>query len=201
MLGLGLCHKALGDAAASEKFLKSAVQEAPQNAEALREYGRHLDENGHDVEAAEVLRRAIELLSYDDELHYLLAQALQSQGDREGAAPHFAYFSEAKAAFRDLQLIQDRFRKEPHNIDLLTQAGEILLRYSDPQEGVVRLMAVLDQQPTQQRARQLLFDYYAKLALTHPEFAPLAEEHRRWLRSFANVDPGAPFDQSSDNSP
>ena len=196
-LGLGLCYKALGNAALSEKFLKAAAQEAPQNAEALREYGRDLEENGRYAEAAEFFRRAVDLLPYDDELHYLLAQTLQLQGDHKGAAPHFAYVTEARAAFRDLALIQDRLRKEPRNIDLLSQAGEILLRYSDPEEGVVRLMAVLDQQPTNRRARQLLADHYAKRAATHPAFASLEEEHRRWLPPSTKRDD----DKSSDSSP
>ncbi len=181
-LGLGLCQKALGDDHASGNYLEAAAREAPQNTEALREYGRHLVEHGRYPDAAEVLQRAVDLLPYDDELHYLLAQSLQSNGDRDAAAPHFAYVSEARTAFRELRLIQDQLRKEPKNIELLTRAGEILLRYSDPEEGVVRLMAVLDQQPTNQRARQLLVDHYSKRAETRPEFAALAEEHRRWLR-------------------
>jgi Tfp pilus assembly protein PilF len=184
-LGLGLCHKAFGDAATSEKFLKAAIEDAPDNAEALREYGRNLHENGHYTQAVDVLKRAVELLPYDDELHYLLAQALQLAGDQEAAAPHFAYVSEARAAFRDLLLIKDRLRKEPENVELLTEAGSILLRYSDPAEGVVRLMAALDLEPSNQRARQLLAEYYEKRAATNPEFAPLVEEQRRWLHADA----------------
>ena len=200
-LGLGLCHKALGDSAASERFLKDAVQEAPQNAEALRDYGRHLEENGRYAEATEVLRHAVELLPYDDELHYLLAQALQLQGDKDGAAPHFSYVTEARAAFRELMLIQDRLRKDPQNIELMTRAGEIQLQYSDPEEGVVRLMAVLDQQPTNQRARKLLADHYTKRATTHPAFASLAEEHRRWLQPPTTKSDDAPTSTTSGGSP
>jgi tetratricopeptide (TPR) repeat protein len=179
---IGLSYKALGDLTAAELHLKSAVDAEPENVEALREFGRLMQENGRAADAAAVLERAVQLAPYDDELHYLLAQALQTLGQAEEAAPHFNYVQTAREKLRRLRLIRDLLHKDPANVELLVEAGEILLNYSDPEEGVVRLLAVIDRQPTHQRCRQLLVEHYERRAKTEPRFAALAEEHRRWIK-------------------
>jgi tetratricopeptide (TPR) repeat protein len=177
-LGMGLCHKALGNAAESERFLREAATPADADDEALREYGRNLQENGRYAEATTVLQRAVDKTPYDDELHYLLAQSLQASGKRDEARPHFDYVSKARAAFRELRLLQDQLRKTPSDVALLTRAGEILLRYSDPREGVVRLMAVLDLDPHNTTALNLLIEHYEGRASQDPAYRKLAEEFR-----------------------
>ncbi len=180
-LGTGLCHKALGNAAESERFLREAATPVAADNEALREYGRWLQENGRSGEAVAVLERAVGNTPYDDELHYLLAQALQGSGKREAAIPHFDYVAKARTAFRELRLIQDQLRKSPTETALLVRAGEILMRYSDPEEGVVRLMAVLDRDPHNPTALNLLVEHYDRRSSQDPVYQALAEEFRRRL--------------------
>jgi tetratricopeptide (TPR) repeat protein len=188
-LGSGLCHKALGHAAESERFLREAAAPPAADTEALREYGRWLQENGRSDEAIAVLERAVGQTPYDDELHYLLAQALQGSGKQDAARPHFDYVAKARTAFRELRLIQDQLRKTPTDTALLARAGEILMRYSDPEEGVVRLMAVLDREPHNTTALSLLVEHYERRSAHDPAYQPLAEEFRRRLTEAPPVPP------------
>jgi predicted Zn-dependent protease len=179
---LAVCLKMTGDTTRVLPLLSELVREQPEHPEALRELGRTHLEAGDAKQAIAALRDAVRLTPYDDEVHYLLAQALQTDGRPDEAQPHFEYTREARSAFRELNELRDVLQRNPSDLAAQVRSGELLLKYSDPQEGVMRLLAVIDRQPSHQPARRLLAEYYAGRAATDPSFQKLADDHRRWLQ-------------------
>ena len=180
-VGLALCLKATGDNVRARSLLERAIKTSPHDVEVLRELGRTALEEGDYATATRWLGDALRIVSYDDETHYLLAQALQASGQLDDAKPHFEYVARARNAYRELNFLKDVLRKQPGDTKSLVRAGALLLEFSDPDEGVVRLLAALDRDPQNQPARQLLADYYDRRALLRPEFRSLAESHRALL--------------------
>jgi len=179
-VGLAGCLKALGRADEARSWLESALAAAPHDWTTLLEMGRIELEAGRYAAAEEFLRRALPL-TWDDEVRYLLAQALQGQGKTDEAKPFFEQVRRTRDAFRELQRLEDELVKAPGDPQLLTQMGAILLEYADPEEGVLRLLAALDRDPRHREARQLLVRHYEQRALQRPEFQKLADWHRGFL--------------------
>lgn len=179
-VGLAACLKALGRAESAREVLAEALTIAPDDSVVLRELGRTELERGHSAAAEAYLRRALPL-TRDDEVRYLLAQALQGQGKSEEAKPLFEEVRRTREAFQELQRLEDELVKSPGNPHLLTQMGALLLEYADPEEGVVRLLAALDRDPHALEARRLLIRHYEQRAQGRPEFQKLADYHRSFL--------------------
>ena len=180
-VGLAICLKATGDNVRVRALLERAVKTSPNDVEVLRELGRLALETGDYATAIRWLGDALRIASYDDETHYLLAQALQASGQIDDAKPHFEYVERAREAHRELHLLNDVLHRQPGDMKSLVRSGALLLEFSDPDEGVIRLLAALDREPKNQPARQLLADYYDRRALLRPEFRSLAESHRALL--------------------
>jgi tetratricopeptide (TPR) repeat protein len=183
MIGLATCKKASGDSTRAIELLQRAVALQPEHPDAERELGRLQFESGNYAEAIRHLQSAIDRTPYDDECHYLLAQALQLGGSPDEARTHFEYVKEARAALAEVKSLKDTIQLNPRNVAALVRAGELLLRYAPPEEGVVQLMAALDIEPENREALTLLADHYNQRAKTEPRFRDLAERFQRRLDS------------------
>jgi predicted Zn-dependent protease len=142
-----------------------------------------LFETGAYAEAAERLEAAIKEAPHDEEGHYLLAQTLRLAGRPDDAAPHYEFVREAREAGGELQKLRDVLRTNPRDVASLVRAGELLMRYTNPDEGVLRLMAALDIEPGNRQALQLLADHYSERAKSDQQFRELAEQFQRRLQS------------------
>jgi predicted Zn-dependent protease len=182
-IGLANCEKAEGNTAHALELLQAAVAMQPGNPVAERELGRLLFETGAYPEAAERLEAAIKEAPHDEEGHYLLAQTLRLAGRPEDAAPHFEFVRKAREAGGELQKLRDVLRMNPRDVASLVRAGELLMQYTNPDEGVLRLMAALDIEPDNRQALQLLADYYSERAKSDRQFRELAEQFQRRLQS------------------
>lgn len=177
-----LCQRMTSEPEQVTQLLSEVVRLAPEDPKAWLELGRtHLEAN-RASEAAEALQRAVQLAPRDDEAHYVLGLALQAQGKTDDAAKHFQFREDARNAQRNLGNLRERIHRNPKDSEALIELGEIMLRYGSPDEGVVRLLAALDLDAGNQRARKLLVDYYSELSVSDPAFKRLADEHRQWLR-------------------
>ena len=191
-VGLAGCLKTSGDFARAKTLLIEVLAKSPEHLGAMRELARTHLENGDFAEVVPLMEAALKRADYDDENHYLLAQALQSLGRRDEAASHFEFSRSAREAFQRLNVLQDQLRQNPKDVAALVAAGEILLKYAEPGEGVVRLLAAVDMDPTQQTARRLLADYYERRSAEDPTFVALSDEHRRWLKPETDTSTNAP---------
>lgn len=178
-IGLAACLKSTGHADRALVLLQEAVAAAPENVKARKELGRIESENGDYEAAVRDLQAATGIAAFDDELRYLLAQALTLAGRPQEAAPHFQYVETARAALSEMNLINDALRANPGDVAALTRSGELLMLYADPNEAVLRLTAVLDLDPQNAKALELLANYYAERAKADPRFKDLAEKYRR----------------------
>lgn len=186
-VGLAICLKATGDNVRARSLLERAVKNSPGDVEGRRELGRMALEEGDHAAATRWLGEVVLTIPYDDEAHYLLAQSLHASGKVDDAKPHFEYAERARNAHREVHLLNDALRRQPGDTKSLVRSGTLLLEFSDPDEGVIRLLAALDRDPRNQQARRLLADYYDRRAAERPEFRSLAETHRAMLS-----DPGQP---------
>jgi tetratricopeptide (TPR) repeat protein len=178
---LAVCRKKTGDSERCLIDLQAIVAEFPDNLEAVRELGRSQMELGNYEDAVVILRRAVEIADHDDESHYVLAQTLQMSGQPEEAALHFERVKRIREAMSRLDLVKSKLDADPRDLEKLIECGELLLKYSTPQEGVIWLLAALDVDPKNERVHRLLFDYYSKRSAEDPKFHDLAEQHRRLM--------------------
>jgi tetratricopeptide (TPR) repeat protein len=155
-LGRARCHKALGNTAVARDLLDALLAEHPDNARALAERGRlALDEN--DAACAEArLRRAVALAPDDREALHGLIRALWMEDKQQEAKELEPRFQKLSADLARFQQLVQAVAKEPRNLALRTEAGEICLRHGRRDEGLRWLAGVLQVDPTYAPARAAL---------------------------------------------
>lgn len=173
---LAYCRKLLGETDAARSLLNAAITIDPEHLDALKALGTLDFELQRFAEAAEHLQSVYRLAPYDDESRYFLAQSLDRLSRSAEAAEHYRYVEEARAAMLERQTLNDVLASDPRNVEAIARMGELHLRYSNPQEGVIRLLTVLELEPGHKRARELLAEYYAARAEQDPSYRSQAEE-------------------------
>ncbi|MEQ9406959.1 MAG: tetratricopeptide repeat protein [Fuerstiella sp.] len=184
-IGLAECRLAEGLAEAAVELLQRACQADPTSLDAHVALGRSLLEVGRYDDGIQALQTALELRPGYDETHYLLAQAYSLNGQRELAQQHSQFVSTARSALDELDKINAALLQNSNDPDKLNRAGEILLQYGDPAEGIVRILTALDLAPDNLRSLQLLTDYYETKAASDPDYQQLADQYRSQLENLA----------------
>ena len=192
-LELALCLRMTGETATAVTLLEEVVRTLPQDSRALLELGRTHLEAGEFVKAETVLQKALAASPQNDEIHYVLAKTLQEAGKTDAARPHFQFSAEARKAQKDLGNLRDRANSNPLDLDAKIKMGEIMLKYGEPDEGVIRLLAALELDPDNQQVQSLLSDYYQQRAAIDPAFAEIASRFQQKVKS-GSIDPPAPSD-------
>ncbi|MFM8728379.1 MAG: hypothetical protein ACKON9_25045, partial [Planctomycetaceae bacterium] len=138
-------------------------------------------EEGRFAEAESALQRGLELQPWADDALFTLAQCQRQLQQDQIAAENFRRVEEFRAALSKLRNLQDQITASPTDEQVRMEAAELMLKYQDPQDGVVALQGVLDLNPGNQRAHELLADYFEHLQ-------PATEQSREragWHRSRA----------------
>ncbi len=161
-IGLSQCLTSSGHPDEAIKLLKETVAMYPDDANILLELGRSQFEDGDYSTASVTLDKAVSLRPWSDEGHYLLAQCLQASNRPEEAKPHFEFVKSARAAHSELNGLQDRLSKSPTDDKLLLRIGVLLSQFGDPQEAVEVLRSVIDLNPQNMEARNLLDELLQK---------------------------------------
>ena len=94
-----------------------------------------------------------------------------------------AKVKEYRKGLDELQSLKDQLRTDPLNTAALVQSGEILLKYSNPDEAAVTLQAALDIEPQNKQAHQLLAEYFE---LPNVQNEKRAAWHRQQAMNQAN---------------
>ncbi|MEZ6126704.1 MAG: tetratricopeptide repeat protein [Planctomycetaceae bacterium] len=114
--------------------------------------------------AIESLKRASDCDPLNHKLKYLLGRAYVGDGRRDEAEPLFDDYREANEKIDRLDRLIDRVRDVPEDLTARTQAGEILLKYVNENQGLVWLHAVLEADPSFPEALSVLAEFHQRRA-------------------------------------
>ncbi|QDU37973.1 tetratricopeptide repeat protein [Maioricimonas rarisocia] len=134
-------------------------------------------------EAEKWLRQALEADPHGWRNRYSLATALRQQGKTEEAAAHSERVEATKQALAECDRLIVKLRKVPDDVEARFTLGRTFLQHVSEKQGVVWLRSVLDHDPQHQPTHRLLADFYRDHADENPEFAALADYHRRQLQA------------------
>jgi tetratricopeptide (TPR) repeat protein len=147
-LGLARCEKVLGNTAAARTLFEGLLAEHPDNARALAERGRLALDEDDAVHAEEWLRRAVALAPDDREALHGLIRALWLEDKQTEAKELEPRLQKLTADLARFQEIVQAVAKEPRNVALRTEAGEICLRHGRRDEGLRWLAGALQIDPS-----------------------------------------------------
>lgn len=185
-VGLAKCLKSLGQFEEALKLLTVEAERSPNDADIWMELGRTQFENSLMSEARQSLETSLKCSPWNDEAMYVLAQCLNQLQQPEEAQNMMAKVKEYRQGLDELQSLKDQLRTNPLNTAALVQSGEILLKYSNPDEAAVTLQAALDIEPQNKKAHQLLAEYFA---LPNVQNEKRAAWHRQQAISQVNSQP------------
>jgi predicted Zn-dependent protease len=160
--GVARCRIDLGELEEARRLLDTLLSAAPRHGPALMERGRVSLQTNQPAEAEKWLRKAVALLPYERTANYLLGQCLQARGKREEAR---AYLAEADRIAADLVRLVEVTRQmtdQARDPALYAEAGQILMRNGQEQQGLRWLATALRQDPGHRPAHQALADYYRR---------------------------------------
>jgi tetratricopeptide (TPR) repeat protein len=133
--------------------------------------------SGHGREAVALAQAVVDERPFDVEAHFVLGMALQTNGQADDAARHFAFVETARTRLQEARLLKEKIStKDPGDATARYEVGCILLKYDSPEEGAGWLHSALDLDPGHQPSHAALAEYYAGRGNRQ-----LAEQHRRQL--------------------
>ena len=159
-VGLAEALKAVGNARRAREVLSDTIAAGREDAAVWISLGRSEFEDGRYAAAATALEEGLRLRPWADDALFVLAQCRRQLGQTAAADAAFARLEEFRAATAELRVIDDRVAAGSPAIEDLLRSGELLLRFRDPQDGVVVLQGVLDRDPNCRRAHELLAEYF-----------------------------------------
>jgi len=113
---------------------------------------------------------------------FTYGQTLRRVGKVAESEVEIARAEASRMAFESCDLLIDELRKNPGNVEARYQIGSVLLEHLSPNQGLVWLRSIFSYDPQHQAAHRKLAEYYAAHLQEHPEYARLAETHRRAIR-------------------
>lgn len=158
-VGLAQCRAALGQTTQAINLLTVATTEPACSSDVWLELGRLQFEDSHLDEAVAALSRVTTVQPNHEEANYLLAQCFQQLGRQDEAAACRDRVTQARKAFEELHVLQDKVQKDPANAELHLRAGELLLVWGNAEDGIASLQNALDINPQLTRASELLSNY------------------------------------------
>jgi tetratricopeptide (TPR) repeat protein len=174
LLGLARCRRELGEREEARQLLDTLLAEHPHDGLALCERGKLAQEAGQTVEAEDWFRQAVARAPYERDTVYALYRCLVQNGKQEEADKYLARLRAIDADLERLKAVAREVVETPRDPSLRYEAGTILLRNGQDQEGLRWLTSVLHEDPRHQPTHQALADYYERVGK-----ADLAAQHRR----------------------
>lgn len=159
-VGLSECLKAIGDSRQARQVLMQTLTVVENDPGLLISFGRLEFEESRFSEAASALSKALRLKPWADDALFILAQCQRQLGMDADAAKTFEKVEEFRKALAELRQLEDQISANPTDEATRLRSGELMLKYRDPQDGVVELQSVLDLNPGCRAAHALLADYF-----------------------------------------
>jgi predicted Zn-dependent protease len=162
LLGLARCRMEQGRPEDARRLLDALLAAHPDDGMALGERGL-LELEAADAEQAERwLRRAVAVVPFERDIVYSFVQVLERRGKKEEAD---AWTARLEQIEQDLTRIGEAMRniiEDPHNPAARHEAGAILMRNGQEQEGLRWLYNTLSLDPRYRATRLLLAEYCEK---------------------------------------
>jgi tetratricopeptide (TPR) repeat protein len=190
---LALALKALGQTDEARTLLRQVVQadsqrlqksylaldEQPEGFKAASEYGKLETDAGNFAEAERWLNKALEANPQDLLARYAYAVALRGLGKQQEAEEQFARVRTAREAMQKAGPLNARIKRNARDVQARFELGKLVLENESRRSGLYWIRSVFAYDPTYRPAHEFLAEYYAEHASENPEYASLAEQHRR----------------------
>jgi predicted Zn-dependent protease len=181
LLGLAACRRGVGKTEEARQQLDALLAAHPRHVAALIERGKLALQTGQPAEAEDWLRKAVALAPFDRDASYNLYQCLIQRGRREEAQQLLTKVEKMEADFQQLADVTKRISASPNDPALRHEAGVILLRNGQDQEGLRWLVSALQEAPNHRETHQTLVEYYERTGQSS-----LAAQHRQALAPVGN---------------
>ena len=144
----------------------------------------------HPEEAIPWFEQAIAADPLDWKLRFSYGQTLRRTGNATEAEEQISRAEASRMAFESCDLLIDRVRDHPDDVEARYQIGCVLLEHLSENQGLVWLNSIFEFDPQHQAAHQKLAEYYEAHIQEHPEFAQEAARHRAALQASAAATSG-----------
>lgn len=185
-VGQSRCLKILGRPEESRAIILKVLEKYPSDPLPHQTLGQIELEAGNYKEALKHLDVAVAKLPYDSELRNARGTALRGLKQLDAARREFDYVNEASRAMSRYHDLRDELLEKPDDFERRFEIGKLLLKYSEPREGVIWLQSVFNYAPHHRGAHQTLADYYQSRSKEDPAFENLAAQHRKEAEAAVN---------------
>lgn len=178
LVNLARCHDQLGDAPEAMKLLDEAIARQPRFPQALAERGRIHLRDQHLAEAEADLREATRLEPSNTVTQYQLSQVLAQDGKPQEARQvqlHIKEIEKDNARIKDIMRVE--IQKDPHNPNLMCEAGQISLREGQVESALQWFDHALQEDKYHKATHEALAQYYQTIGEVGR-----AERHRALAR-------------------
>jgi Tfp pilus assembly protein PilF len=162
VLGLVQCRRALGQTEEAHQLLDQLLASHPRSCDALIERGMLALSENHPAEAESWLRQALAIEPYSRVANYQLFLCLEQLGKKEEAQKVKA---KVEKIAEDLQLLADataHVMAAPGDPQWRYEAGMILLRNEQKEEGLRWLLSALEMDPRHAPTHAALAAFYER---------------------------------------
>jgi tetratricopeptide (TPR) repeat protein len=173
-LALAQCLAELDRRAEATDLLEGLLAREPDNPKALLARGRLALDADSPGPAERWLRRAVDLLPWDQQAHYHLSRCLSRLGKRDEAKYHARKAEQIGADMKRLVRLIRKAVQSPSDPGPRVEAGRICLRNGQEQQGLRWLRGALQIDPAHRPTHAALAEYYERAG--PPD---LAAHHRR----------------------
>ena len=129
-------------------------------------------------QAYQWLQQAVAANPGDLTARHSLGLVLRGIGETEAAAAELKAVSEAREALQEVDRLVDLVSTNQELVAERVRVGELYLKYESKLTGEYWLKSALTRDPENQRAHELLAEYYAEKARTDPRYDEQARHHR-----------------------
>jgi tetratricopeptide (TPR) repeat protein len=172
--GTARCLMELNRPDEARGLLDRLLAEYPHSGQFLSERGRLALAFESTAAAEPWFRRAAAAMPYEPDISYNLYQCLEKLGKHDEARAVLARMKAIEADLDRIKELTKSIARLPHDPELRREAGRILMRNGQVDEGVRWLESALDEDPNHGPTHGDLADYYAGIGNREK-----AEYHRR----------------------
>jgi len=162
LLTLARCQAELSDADAADRILARLLAEQPEHPQALAERGKLALQTGRLDDAETWLRRAAAAAPYEREIVYAFYQCLQQAGKKDEAKSWQARLEQIDADLSRVAEVTKMIGRQPEDAGLRCEAGQLLMRNGQEEEGLRWLNSALRENPQHGPTLQALADFYQR---------------------------------------